>query len=295
MLAHTVATMSTLTPPPQLRGRTSRATGYTRVGAGALAAGIFEGQHARLVLPLELVVAVEARVRPGGRRTIRTSGPAHLATTADFAAEAVLDRLHVDHGEVTLEVRTRYAGRGTDTREAVAVAVDQALCLALEEHTTVADRARTATQATAQPSAGLADGRPAIVSAQGQVLSTFDTGERLSVVLLTPADATGAADTPADAAFGTLVPAGEDLAAWLCTTSGGAVEGLVHDVRDLVAPFDDVLGVVGGHTPTSPILVLLPGDPRYLSTCQQVGAAVRKILPEGWQATTTRTGAAPTL
>jgi hypothetical protein len=266
-----------------------RVSGYGRVGIGALAVGTFDGQPARLVLPVERIVAADLRLRLGGARLlINVGGSDELRATAVAAAESAATACEITAGEISIELRLpSRASSGTDLAEAVALAVIDAFARASEAQLTTSVRGRLANEAVGGRASGLAAGGPAIVGVDGTILAQPVEAPRLLLVLATPAaDSADAADTAAGSRHGALVAPPADvpdtaaLALWLKSCSAGANHPVVAVLTALAVDHPDVLAVVGGHTAKAPVAAVL--DARLLTSGQVLAGQLRELLPEGW-------------
>lgn len=285
---------------PALYARAYRATGYCRLHVGPLARGTVDDTPVALVVPVEQVVAADARTRQtGGAVTVNITGPDHLHTIVTKAVSRLAAHFTMT-GEIRVTIRPPVGATGFGLTEAAAVAAMTAVARAEELPLTPHLAARLAAE-TGAGTSGLAYGGPALVDpTTGKVLHPVDEPARLHLVVArpkSPDDVTDTTNHPVVVPPADLNGAGA-LAQWLTQCVGAGDSPVVDVMQRLVATCAPVLGVIGGRTPGSPIVALLPGEPEHLLTAQHLAvaaqAAVKDTLPDDhapWQVTVTKTAA----
>jgi hypothetical protein len=297
-----------------LLGRVSRATGYARLGSLVPAAGPFTFgagpvTAARLVLPIDRVVAADVSVRVGGSRLVVT------VTSTNTALAAQVQQLTCDvagliglrAAEVKIAVRLPGFGlRGTDVIEAALTAAARGLIHAAELDDPVGGYAALLGSVHPGVQAGLAVGQVGIIdTASGAALAVPAAQPRLHVVLLWPETPDHAGDLPADFSRGQLLPApGLDgstggvlparaFAAWLLACAGDCTDPVGDLLADRAAALPGFLGVLGGHTATTPIAALFEVSETSTTATREIAHGLRSRLPAGWVTDSVLTAPAP--
>lgn len=266
--------------------RTYRATGYCRPAVGHLARGRVGGVDAHLTLPIERVIAVDARTRMGGGPlNVTVVGPDPLAGSALAGAHALAEA-HNLRGDIRLTVRSATGGLGVGECEAAAAAAIAAISKA--EELGVSAPARAALLAGAGlGELGLTHGIPGLVSRDGRLLHAVHEHGRLMVVVIAPARAAG---RPAGGGAGTApdvgeltVPSGDlrsaaTFTAWLEDVVGCGDSQVQQIAAQVVGSQRSDARIIGGRDAQDPVLALLPGGPDAMRPAKEVSEAIRAAV-----------------
>jgi len=307
--AHTVRAMTStvrqttapthvdITPRPAggaVRSAFVAATGYARVGVGALAAGTYAGSRAVLVVPVERVVAADLRVRPATETKVLLAADGQEAPAVGAAIRAAVDALGAGPLEVQARVRApQGSATGTDVTGAALAALGHALerTELFQGYQLQAARAAIATAGVPLGTTG-----PAILDPTGEVRATLGP---VKAVLVIAAPLAGARDAAADLTGNTShghlvappatgqVASATDLAAWLTDCSAGGSHPAAAALADLRPA--KALAVAGGHRATDPVVVVF--EPADLAAAQELLTTWGKLLPADWRASIARTAA----
>lgn len=286
----TVAPAPDLDRPHALFARAYRATGYCRLGLGIPAAGNVAGKDITLVVPIDQVVAVDARTRmTGGSLSLTVQGPGALSRAAHAAAQALLEDRDL-RGDVRLTVRPSPGATGTDSREAAAVAAIDAIARAEELTVPTADRVRLLRLAGIT-STGLVHGAPGLIDAQGGAHQLLPASGRLLVVLAAPVAPASAPPNYGNAIAAPEISGPHDFARWLSACVGHGSSDALNASRTATAQHSDALAVIGGYGEQQSVAALLPGGREHLTSAQRLSYDIRARLGATWRVGVVQTAA----